>query len=73
MSTEDYEMGAVHNLIETLQRIGRGAHHRLVRGVRPAVAASRQGPKHLKIGAAVGYKPEPQWRTTMVHSKGDGV
>jgi len=30
----------------------------------------RQGPKYLKIGAAVRYQPEHQWRTTMVHSKG---
>jgi hypothetical protein len=63
-------MEAVQNSIETLQRAGRGTHHRLVRGARQAVAVSRQGPKPLETGVAVGSQPEHQLRMTMVQSKG---
>jgi hypothetical protein len=63
-------MEAVQNRIETLQRVGRGTHHRLVRGTRQAVAVSRQGPKPLETGAAVGSKPEHQLGMTMIQSKG---
>ena len=63
-------MEAVQNRIETLHRVGRGTHHRHVRGTRQTVAVSGQGPKPLQTGAVVGSKPEHQLRMTMVQSKG---
>jgi predicted DNA-binding transcriptional regulator AlpA len=58
-ATEDYEMGVVHNAIENLLN-----EYDVARVTGLSVASVRrwrllrQGPKYLKIGAAVRYKPE---------------
>lgn len=58
-ATEDYEMGAVRNAIEKLLN-----EHEVARVTGLSVASVRRwrllrlGPKYIKIGSAVRYKPE---------------